>query len=164
MDEHRWKVHGREAIADRLGIRYQTVVGGDIDYIVGGTVANEEILRLVEGIEGADALLRRAEKVINQGLAENARLRQEVQRLKVEAAFAPDLVLKAAREGESARIRQKLLEELPVPPMHSGDAFHKGWAEASEMARAALDRVCPAHTGAPGKNSDTPADFRSSGE
>lgn len=77
MDEHRWKVNGREVLADRLGIKYQLVVGRPADYIVGGTVCNEEILRLAEGIKEADTLLRSAEKVIDQGVREIALLRRE---------------------------------------------------------------------------------------
>lgn len=74
MDEHRWQVNGREAVADCIGIRYQTIVGGKADYIVGGTIANEEIMRLAE-------IAERTEQGRLELLAENRRLAEENARL-----------------------------------------------------------------------------------
>lgn len=61
MDEHRWEVGVEgKAVADRIGIKYQQDHLADPAYIVGGTVANLEILRLAET---ADRLTERVQEL-----------------------------------------------------------------------------------------------------
>ncbi len=83
MDEHRWKVGAEgEAVADRRGIKYRQAPIYVSDYIVGGTICNEEILRLAEELErmyAVDRLNCEADLPgrIRELMAENALLRRE---------------------------------------------------------------------------------------
>lgn len=69
------------------------------------------------------------------------RLAEEVERLKAEAAFAPDRVLEAVRLGERARIRRELIAELEA--WTKGAALSSFRADVASSLLAALNRICP---------------------
>lgn len=77
MDEHIWTMPARNSAepavdwrADRTGLW----MGGEL---IGFPETSREILRLAEGVESADGLLRDAERIIDQSSRENALLRRE---------------------------------------------------------------------------------------
>lgn len=110
MDEHRWHIPSGTATADRIGIKVNGPTGEN--YIVGGTVCNEEILRLAD-FEDEAARLRLALEEMEEAAVERDGRMRLLEDAEVETADSAMRAL-AGRDAETALLRREraLLIEL----------------------------------------------------